>query len=88
MKIYEDQRIFIDFVICCGYRGQFDQVLFVNYFTAENDDTGTIHSTATAGEFLGQPSEKWKVTRVDTGIETLTGGAFKRIAPYVDGEKL
>ena len=83
MKIYEAAG-FSDFVICCGYRGQSIKSYFVNYFT-ENYDI-TVNLDRHSVEFLGQPSEKWTVTLVDTGLETLTGGRIKRIAPYVDGE--
>src|SRR3981081_4477797 len=83
MKSFEASG-YSDFVICCGYKGQLIKSYFVNYFT-ENYDI-TVNLDRHSVEFLGQPSEKWKVTLVDTGLETLTGGRIKRIAPYVDGE--
>jgi glucose-1-phosphate cytidylyltransferase len=83
MKIFEASG-YGDFVICCGYKGQLIKSYFVNYFT-ENYDI-TVNLDRHSVEFLGQPSEKWKVTLVDTGLDTLTGGRIKRIAPYVADE--
>jgi len=83
MKIYEASG-FNDFIICCGYRGQLIKAYFVNYFT-ENYDI-SIDLDRHSVQFLGKPSEKWKVTLIDTGLETLTGGRIKRIAPYVGNE--
>ena len=83
MKIFEASG-YSDFIICCGYKGQLIKSYFVNYFT-ENYDI-MVNLDRHSVEFLGQPSEKWKVTLVDTGLETLTGGRIKRIAPYVADE--
>lgn len=83
MKIYEAAG-FTDFVICCGYKSQMLKSYFVNYFT-ENYDL-TIDLGKNDVEFLGNPSERWRVTLVDTGLHTMTGGRIKRIAPYVENE--
>jgi glucose-1-phosphate cytidylyltransferase len=83
MKIYEVGG-FDDFIICCGYKGQLIKNYFVNYFTENYDITVDLEKHDIA--FLGRPSEKWKVTLIDTGLETLTGGRLKRISPYVAGE--
>jgi glucose-1-phosphate cytidylyltransferase len=83
MKIYEASG-FDDFIVCCGYKGQLIKNYFVNYFT-ENYDV-TVNLDRHSIEFLGKPSEKWKVTLIDTGHDTLTGGRIKRIAPYVGNE--
>jgi glucose-1-phosphate cytidylyltransferase len=83
MKIYEVGG-FDDFIICCGYKGQLIKNYFVNYFTENYDITVDLEKHDIA--FLGRPSEKWKVTLIDTGLETLTGGRIKRISPYVAGE--
>jgi glucose-1-phosphate cytidylyltransferase len=80
MKIFEASG-YGDFVICCGYKGQLIKSYFVNYFT-ENYDI-MVNLDRHSVEFLGRPSEKWKVTLIDTGLETLTGGRVKRIAPHV-----
>ena len=83
MKIYESAG-FNDFVICCGYKGQLIKNYFVNYFTQNYDITVDLDKNDI--EFLGHPSERWKVTLIDTGLETLTGGRIKRIAPHVSNE--
>jgi glucose-1-phosphate cytidylyltransferase len=83
MKIYEAAG-FTEFVICCGYKGQMLKTYFINYFT-ENYDI-SIDLASNDVQFLGRPSEKWKVTLVDTGLNTMTGGRVKRIAPHVGGE--
>jgi len=83
MKIYEVAG-FSDFVICCGYKGQLIKNYFANYFTENYDITVDLQKHDI--EFHGHPSEKWKVTLVDTGLETLTGGRIKRIAPYISKE--
>lgn len=83
MKIYAAAG-FTDFVICCGYKGHLIKSYFVNYFT-ENYDI-TVHLGENRIDFHGDPSERWSVTLVDTGLHTMTGGRIKRIAPYVNGE--
>jgi glucose-1-phosphate cytidylyltransferase len=83
MKIYEAAG-FGEFVICCGYKGQMIKHYFVNYFM-ENYDL-TVDLAANSLAFHGNPTEKWRVTLVDTGLETMTGGRVRRIAPYIGGE--
>ncbi|MEQ8701330.1 MAG: glucose-1-phosphate cytidylyltransferase [Bauldia litoralis] len=83
MKIYAAAG-FTDFVICCGYKGHLIKSYFVNYFT-ENYDI-TVHLGENRVDFHGDPSERWSVTLVDTGLHTMTGGRIKRIAPYVNDE--
>jgi glucose-1-phosphate cytidylyltransferase len=83
MKIYEVAG-FNEFIICCGYKGQLIKNYFVNYFTENYDITVNLEKNDIA--FLGHPSETWKVTLIDTGLDTLTGGRIKRIAPHVAGE--
>jgi glucose-1-phosphate cytidylyltransferase len=83
MKIYEAAG-FTDFVICCGYKGQMIKQYFVNYFMENYDITVDLATNSVA--FKGEPSEKWRVTLIDTGQATMTGGRVKRIAPYVDGK--
>lgn len=80
MKIYEASG-FTEFIVCCGYKAHKIKSYFVNYFT-ENYDL-TVHLGENKLEFHGEPSERWKVTLVNTGLETMTGGRIKRIAPYV-----
>ena len=83
MKIFEAGG-YGDFVICCGYKGQLIKSYFVNYFT-ENYDI-MVNLDRHSIEFLGQPSEKWKVTLVDTGLTTMTGGRLRRIRAHLEGE--
>jgi glucose-1-phosphate cytidylyltransferase len=83
MKIFEAGG-FNDFIICCGYKGQLIKSYFVNYFTENYDISVSLERHSV--EFLGKPCEKWKVTLIDTGLETLTGGRIKRIAPHVGNE--
>jgi glucose-1-phosphate cytidylyltransferase len=83
MKIYEAAGL-TDFIICCGYKGQMIKNYFANYFT-ENYDISVDLATNKI-DFVGGPSEKWRVTLVDTGLETMSGGRVKRIAPYVKNE--
>lgn len=73
-----------EFVICCGYKGHLVKNYFVNYFT-ENYDI-TVHLGENRVDFHGDPSERWSVTLIDTGLKTMTGGRIKRIAPYVGNE--
>jgi len=83
MKIYEAAGL-DEFVICCGYKGHMIKNYFVNYFLENYDITVDLAKNSVA--FHGRPNEKWTVTLVDTGIETMTGGRVKRIAPHVGGE--
>ena len=83
MKIYAAHGI-TDFVICLGYRGYQIKEYFANYVLHSSDVT----IDAATGEITYHQSsaEPWKVTLVDTGLETLTGGRLKRVAPYL-GER-
>jgi glucose-1-phosphate cytidylyltransferase len=83
MKIYEAAGV-TDFIICCGYKGQMIKQYFVNYFMENYDITVDLASNSVA--FQGEPSEKWRVSLVDTGKATMTGGRVKRIARLVAGE--
>ncbi len=83
MKIYAAHGI-SDFVVCAGYKGYVLKEYFANYFLHMSDvtidlakDSVTAHATS---------AEPWKVTIVDTGAATMTGGRLKRIASYLDGE--
>jgi glucose-1-phosphate cytidylyltransferase len=74
-----------DFVICCGYKGYFIKEYFANYFLHMSDVTFDMAENKM--EVHHQNAEPWKVTLIDTGDETLTGGRLKRVAPYVAGEE-
>ena len=83
MKMYEAAGL-TDFVICCGYKAAMIKNYFVNYFT-ENYDL-TIDLGKHDVTFHGNPSEQWKVTMVDTGLETMTGGRIKRVREHIGDE--
>lgn len=74
-----------DFVICCGYKGYFIKEYFANYFLHMSDVTFDMAENKM--EVHQQNAEPWKVTLIDTGDETMTGGRLKRVAPYVNDEE-
>ena len=84
MKIYSAHGV-NEFVICCGYKGYFIKEYFSNYFLHMSDVTFDMANNQM--EVHQQKAESWKVTLVDTGDETLTGGRLKRVAEYVEGEE-
>jgi glucose-1-phosphate cytidylyltransferase len=84
MKLYSVHGV-QDFVICCGYKGYVIKEYFANYFLHMSDVTFDMEHNEM--EVHQHKAEPWKVTLVDTGDETLTGGRLKRVADYVkDGE--
>ena len=84
MKIYSSHGI-NDFVICCGYKGYVIKEYFANYFLHMSDVTFDMQNNKM--EVHQGNAEPWKVTLVDTGEETLTGGRLKRVSDYVKGEE-
>jgi glucose-1-phosphate cytidylyltransferase len=73
-----------DFVICCGYKGYLIKEYFANYFLHMSDVTFDMaHNQMEVHE---QKAEPWRVTLVDTGEETMTGGRLKRVKDYLQGE--
>jgi len=83
MKMYSSHDVH-DFVICCGYKGYIIKEYFANYFLHMSDVT--IDMSKNSIEVHHKKAEPWKVTLVDTGENTQTGGRLKRIAPYVDSD--
>ena len=83
MKIYSAQG-FNDFVICLGYRGYMIKEYFANYALHMSDVTIDVQKRSL--KVHQNLSEPWRVTLVDTGEETMTGGRLKRVADYVKGE--
>lgn len=83
MKIYSHYG-FNDFIICCGYKQYVIKEYFANYFRHNCDMTVNLADNSI--EVLDNHSEDWKVTMVDTGLNTLTGGRIKRIQKYVGDE--
>lgn len=84
MKMYSAHDVH-DFVICCGYKGYVIKEYFANYFLHMSDVTFDMeHNTM---EVHQRKAEPWRVTLVDTGEETLTGGRLKRVAEYLKDEE-
>jgi len=85
MKIYSSFG-FNDFVVCLGYKGYYIKEYFAHYFLHESDITfdfrdgnqRTVHN---------HTAEPWRVTLVDTGAETMTGGRIKRISSHLEGQR-
>ena len=73
-----------DFIICCGYKGYIIKEYFANYFLHMSDVTFDMQNNKM--EVHQQHAEPWRVTLVDTGVDTMTGGRLKRVAPYLTGE--
>jgi len=84
MKLYSAHGI-NDFVICCGYKGYIIKEYFANYFLHMSDVTFDMQDNRMAVH--QQKAEPWRVTLIDTGERTLTGGRLKRIADYVREEE-
>lgn len=83
MKYYSSFGI-NEFVICCGYRGYVIKEYFANYFLHMSDVTFDLAENSM--QVHARHAEPWKVTLVDTGEATQTGGRLKRIADYVSEE--
>jgi glucose-1-phosphate cytidylyltransferase len=84
MKIYSAHGV-NDFVVCCGYKGYMIKEYFANYFLHMSDVTFDMSSNSM--KVHQQSAEPWRVTLVDTGEETMTGGRLKRVASYLQGEE-
>lgn len=85
MKIYSAHGV-NDFVICCGYKGYVIKEYFANYFLHMSDVTFDMRENAMVVH--QKRAEPWKVTLVDTGDDSMTGGRLKRVADHVRGEEL
>ena len=83
MKIYSAHGV-NDFIICCGYKGYLIKEYFANYFLHMSDVTFDMSNNSM--QVHQQKAEPWKVTLVDTGESTLTGGRLKRVAQYLQGD--
>lgn len=83
MKIYSAYGIH-DFIVCLGYKGFLIKEFFANYFLHTSDVT--IDLSTNSVQVHQNSAEPWRVTLVDTGEATMTGGRLARIAPYVSGE--
>ncbi len=84
MKIYSTHGI-NDFIVCCGYKGYMIKEYFANYFLHMSDVTFDMHKNEM--EVHSRYAEPWRVTLVDTGENTMTGGRLKRVSNYLQGEE-
>jgi glucose-1-phosphate cytidylyltransferase len=84
MKIYCAHDV-NEFIVCCGYKGYVIKEYFANYFLHRSDVTFDVAKNTM--EVHHQKAEPWKVTLLDTGDETMTGGRLKRAAPYLRDEE-
>ena len=83
MKIYSSYG-FNEFIICLGYKGNMIREYFANYFLYQYDVT--INLADNSIEVHNCKAEPWKITLVDTGLNTQTGGRIKRVKNYIDGK--
>jgi glucose-1-phosphate cytidylyltransferase len=83
MKLYSAHGI-NEFVICCGYKGYLIKEYFANYFLHMSDVTFDVANNSM--QVHQRKAEPWRVTLVDTGEDTMTGGRLKRIAGYVEDD--
>jgi len=82
LKIYSSYNI-NQFIICCGYKGYVIKEYFANYFLHNNDVTLDLGTNSM--EVHSKKSEPWKITLIDTGEKTLTGGRLARVKEYING---
>jgi glucose-1-phosphate cytidylyltransferase len=83
MKLYSAHDV-NEFVICCGYKGYLIKEYFANYFLHMSDVT--FDMAMNKMEVHHRKAEPWKVTLVDTGDATMTGGRLKRVASFIENE--
>ena len=83
MKMYSSHGI-NDFVICCGYKGYVIKEYFANYFLHMSDVTIDMNNNSI--EVHHKKAEPWRVTLVDTGETTQTGGRLRRVCDYIDDD--
>jgi len=83
MKIYSTQG-FNDFIICCGYKGELIKHYFVQYYLNNSDFSIDLSNNTIQTHHIA--SEPWRVTLVDTGEKTMTGGRIRQIREYLGDE--
>jgi glucose-1-phosphate cytidylyltransferase len=83
MKMYSAHDV-TDFIVCCGYRGYVIKEYFANFSLHMSDITFDLEQNTV--HVRKERTEPWRITLVDTGEDTLTGGRLKRVADYVEGE--
>ena len=84
MKLYYGHGI-RDFIVCCGFRGYFIKEYFANYSLHMSDMTFDLAENRL--QFHKKNAESWRVTLVDTGENSMTGGRLKRVASYLENEE-
>ncbi|HJU99396.1 MAG TPA: glucose-1-phosphate cytidylyltransferase [Burkholderiaceae bacterium] len=84
MKMYSSHGI-NDFVICCGYRGYIIKEFFANYFLHTSDVTFDLQRNSM--EVHERHAEPWRVTLIDTGADSMTGGRLKRVREHLKDEQ-
>ena len=84
MKLYSYHGV-NEFIICCGYKGYMIKEYFANYFLHMSDITFDMHSNQMVVHH--KRAENWRVTLVDTGDSTMTGGRILRVADYIKDEE-
>lgn len=85
MKIYSHYG-YNDFIICLGYKGYYIKEYFYHYFLHSSDITFDFSKQSPDRIVHSTNTEPWKVTLVDTGAETMTGGRLKRVKEYIGDE--
>ena len=83
MKMYSAHDV-TDFIVCCGYRGYVIKEYFANFSLHMSDITFDLKENTV--HMRKERTEPWRITLIDTGEGTLTGGRLKRVADYVEGE--
>lgn len=78
---------FTDFVICCGYKGYVIKEYFADYYLHRSDITFDFRNGSNDITVHSNVSEPWKVTLIDTGLNTMTGGRLKRIQKFIGSER-
>lgn len=84
MKIYAAHGV-TEFIVCCGYKGYVIKEYFANYFLHMSDVT--FDMVKNQMEVHHNKAEPWRVTLVDTGDHTMTGGRLKRVRQYIENDK-
>ncbi len=85
MKIYSSHGI-NDFIICCGYKGYIIKEYFYNYFLHTSDVSFDLSSNKTT--IHKKRAEPWRITLVDTGDNSMTGGRLKRVEEYIQDDEM
>ena len=83
MKIYATHGI-NDFIVCCGYKGYVIKEYFANYYLHGADVTFDLRKGTT--EIINNQTEPWRVTLIDTGQDSMTGGRLRRVIPHLKDE--